>query len=41
MNSSAVPTVIIIVAFAHYTLIAKQELTAQVAFVGSEFPAEL
>jgi hypothetical protein len=31
--SSAAPTIIVVVAFAHYTLIAKKPLTAAVAFV--------
>lgn len=33
VSSSAAPTVIVIVAFAHYTLVAKKELTATIAFV--------
>lgn len=33
VSSSASPIVIVIVAFAHYTLVAKKELTATIAFV--------
>jgi len=33
MSSAAAPTLIVVVAFAHYTLVAKQTLTATIAFV--------
>ena len=35
-HSSLAPTLVIIVAFAHYTLVAKQTLTATVAFVSGQ-----
>ena len=37
MISSLGPTLVVVVAFAHYTLIAKQELTASIAFVSLPF----
>lgn len=39
VSSSAAPTVIVIVAFAHYTLVAKNELTATIAFVSGLYIA--
>jgi hypothetical protein len=33
--SAITPTLIVIVAFAHYTLVAKKQLTATIAFVSS------
>lgn len=36
MSSSLGPTLVIVVAFAHFTLIAKQELTASIAFVSPQ-----
>jgi len=35
MASSAAPTVVVVVAFAHYTLVAKKTLTAPLAFVSA------